>query len=268
MNTTKRIGIVAGAALLLSALPVTLQAAKPAAVAPAEAQSPAVDAEAVAALERMGAALRALKQFTLASEASTEVVLDNGQKIELDSQLKYQVQPPRHLFVDIESARAHRQLYYDGNTMTLYSPRLKYYASVDGVNATLGELAGKLWNNYGIDLPLADLFQWGSATAPRPTLISANHIGAGSVDGTPVEQYAFQQTDVDWQLWIGKSDNLPRKIVIISQDDPAQPAYTARLKWDVRAPIASTAYTFTPPKDAARIGILVVDAVAMQPEEK
>lgn len=269
MITNKRICIIAGAALLLSALPASLQAAKPApAPAPAAAQSPAVDADAVAALERMGAALRALKQFTLATDASTEVVLDNGQKIELDSQLKYQVQPPRHLFVDMESARAHRQLFYDGNTMTLYSPRLKYYASVDGVNATLGELAGKLWNDYGIDLPLADLFQWGSNTAARPTLISANHIGAASVDGTPVEQYAFQQTDVDWQLWIGKADNLPRKIVIISQDDPAQPAYSARLKWDIRAPIAPTAYTFTPPKDAARIGILVVDAVAMQPEEK
>ena len=267
MNTIKRTSVVAGAALLLAALPATLQAAKPA-VAPTATQSPAVNPEAVAALERMGAALRALKQFTLASDASTEVVLDNGQKIEMDSELKYQVQPPRHLFVDIESARSHRQIFYDGNTMTLYSPRLKYYASVDGVNATLGELAGKLWNNYGIDLPLADLFQWGSTTPPRATLISANRIGTGSVDGTPVDQYAFQQTDVDWQLWIGQDDHLPRKIVIISQDDPAQPAYTARLKWDVRAPIAPTSFTFTPPTDAARIGILVVDAVAMQPEEK
>lgn len=267
MNTTKRYGIVAGTALLLAALPLTLQAAKQAA-ATAASQNAAVDSSAVAALDRMGAALRALKQFTLASDASTEVVLDNGQKIELDSQLKYQVQPPKRLFVDMDSARTHRQLFYDGKTMTLYSPRLKYYASVDGVDATLGELAGKLWTDYGIDLPLADLFQWGSSTPPRSTLTSAVHVGSGSVDGASVDQYAFQQKDVDWQLWIGQDDHLPRKIVIISHDDPAQPAYTARLKWDVRAAIDPKSFTFTPPQGAARIGILVVDAVAMQPGEK
>ncbi|MEN5206566.1 DUF2092 domain-containing protein [Stenotrophomonas terrae] len=267
MNTIKRYGFVAGSALLLAALPLTSQAAKQAASAAAAAPA-AVDAGAVAALERMGAALRALKQFTLVSDATTEVVLDSGQKIELDSRVNYQVQPPRHLFVDMDSARTHRQLFYDGKTMTLYSPRLKYYASVDDVDATLSELAGKLWTEYGIDLPLADLFQWGSATPPHNVLTSAVHVGTASVDGAAVDQYAFRQPDVDWQLWIGQDDHLPRRIVIISQDDAALPAYTARLKWDVRAPINQASFTFTPPQGAARIGILVVDAVAMQPGEK
>lgn len=267
MNTKIRLRHAAMALLLLAPLPLVAEAAEQAASAPS-AQSPAVDPQAIAALEQMGAALRALKQFTLASDASTEVVLDSGQKIELDSQLKYQVKPPRQLFVDMESDRTHRQLFYNGNTMTLYSPRLKYYASVDGMDATLSELAAKLWTEYGIDLPLADLFQWGSANAPRNTLTSAMHVGAGSVDGTAVEQYAFRQPDVDWQLWIGQGDHLPRRIVIISHDDPALPAYTARLKWDLRAAIEPAAFTFTPPPDAARIGILVVDAVAMQPQEK
>ncbi len=267
MNTNTRLRNAAAAVLLVAALPVVADAAKQAAAAPAP-QNPAIDADAVAALDQMGAALRALKQFALASEASTEVVLDSGQKIELDSQVRYQVKPPRQLFVDMESARTHRQLFYDGSTMTLYSPRLKYYASVDGVDATLGELAGKLWTDYGIDLPLADLFQWGAGSPARSALTSAMHVGAGTIDGAPVYQYAFRQPDVDWQVWIGQGDHLPRRIVIISHDDPALPAYSARLKWDAHAAITPASFTFTPPQGAARIGILAVDAVAVQPEEK
>ena len=258
-----RVGLV----MLVVLSPLALPAAEHGAP-PANRQEAQIDATAVAALERMGRALRALKKFTLTSDASTEVVLDNGQKIELDGQVKYEVEPPRRLFLDISSDRAHRQLFYDGNTMTLYSPRLKYYASVDGVDATLGELAGKLWADYGIELPLTDLFLWGGDKPPRNPLTSAIYVGAGSMDGDRIDQYAFRQPGVDWQVWIGQADSLPRKIAITSHDDPALPTYTARLKWDTTPAIDSNAFTFVPPQGSARIELLVIDAVAMQPKEK
>ena len=254
--------------LVAAAWTYPLSAAAQADPSPPPKQDARLDAAAVAALDRMSKALRALPHFSLTSDASTEVVLDSGQKIELDGLIRYEVQPPRHLFLEIKNDRVQRQLFYDGSTLTLYSPRLKYYASVDGVHPTLGELAATLSDDYGIDLPLVDLFLWGTDDETRHALTSAIYVGAATLDGERVDQYAYQQPGVDWQLWIGQSTFLPRKIVITSLDDPALPKYTARLTWDTTSAIAAGRYTFKPPPGSARITLVNAGAVAAQSEEK
>lgn len=230
------------------------------AVAPATVP-PERDPAALAALDRMGAALRALKQFSLTSDASTEIVLDDGQKVELDGVVTYKVRTPNQLFLELRSDRQLRQLIYDGKALTLYSPRLKYYAQVDGLSSTLGELVEDAATRYGIDMPLADMFLWGTDKAPKTAIRSALHIGGGTVDGEPIEQYAFKQEGVDWQLWISKTTSLPKKLVITSLDDPALPQYRAQLRWDTRTPVPATAFRFSPPADAARITLVPVAVV-------
>jgi len=253
------------ACLLLAALAPAVHAATR--VAPAAppastpADSPERDPEALAALDRMGAALRALKQFSLTSQASTEVVLDDGQKVELDGVVTYKVKVPNQLFLELRSDRQLRQLFYDGKALSLYSPRLKYYARVDGLSATLGELVDDAASRYGIDMPLADMFLWGTDRAPKTAIRGALHIGGGTLDGEAIEQYAFKQDGVDWQLWVSKATALPKKLVITSLDDPALPQYRAQLRWDTRTPVAASAFQFTPPADAARIKLVPVAVV-------
>lgn len=257
------------ACLLLAALGVgaaASAAAPPPAAAATAAASNERDPEALAALDRMGAALRALKQFQLTSEASTELVLEDGQKIELDGTVTYKVKTPNQLFLELSSDRQLRQLTYDGKTLTVYSPRTKYYAQVDGLSATLGELVENAATRYGIEMPLADMFLWGTDKAPKTAIRSALYIGGGTIDGEAVDQYAFQQDGADWQLWVSKETALPKKLVINSLDDPAQPQYRARLHWDTRSPVASSAFQFTPPADAARIKLVPVEVAVVVPD--
>lgn len=259
--------------LLLATLVPCLHAApveaKPAAPAPTTAADSERDPAALAALDRMGAALRALKQFSLTSDASTEVVLDDGQKIELDGVVTYKVKAPNQLFLELRSDRQLRQLFYDGSTLSVYSPRLKYYAQVDGMSATLGDLVEDAATRYGIDLPLADMFLWGTDKAPKTAIRGALYIGGGTVDGEPVDQYAFKQEGVDWQLWVSTATSLPKKLIITSLDDPALPQYRAQLRWDTRTPVAETAFRFAPPADASRIKLVpVVMVVSADPQEK
>ncbi|MFG3450416.1 DUF2092 domain-containing protein [Stenotrophomonas sp. NPDC047960] len=249
---------LAGIALPLAAAP----APPPAARTDAGERDP----EALAALDRMGAALRGLKQFSLTSDASTEVVLEDGQKIELDGVVTYKVKAPNQLFLELRSDRQLRQLIYDGNALTVYSPRLKYYAQVDGAGASLGELVDQAATRYGIEMPLADMFLWGTDKAPKTAIRNALHIGGGTVDGEPVEQYAFKQDAVDWQVWISKATSLPKKLIINSLDDPAQPQYRARLTWDTRTPVPATAFQFSPPADAARIKLVPLEVAVVVPD--
>ena len=246
-------------------LPAQAAAPKPtttATTAPAAERDP----EALAALERMGAALRALNQFSLTSDASTEVVLEDGQKIELDGTVSYRVKRPNQVFVELDSDRQQRQLIYDGKALTVYAPKLKYYAQVDGLHATLGELVEHAASRYDIEFPLADMFLWGTDKAPSSLIRSARHIGGGSQAGEPIEQYAFQQDGVDWQVWISKANSLPVKLIINSLDDPAQPQYRARLRWDTRTPVPDSAFAFTPPADAHRIKLVPVAVAVAAPD--
>lgn len=251
------------AGLAGGALPL---AAAPARTPPATADAGERDPEALAALDRMGAALRGLRHFSLTSDASTEVVLEDGQKIELDGVVTYKVKAPDQLFLELRSDRQLRQLFYDGKALTVYSPRLKYYAQVDGAGATLGELVDQAALRYGIEMPLADMFLWGTDKAPTSAIRNALHIGGGTVDGEPVEQYAFKQDAVDWQVWISKATSLPKKLIINSLDDPAQPQYRARLNWDTGTAVPATAFHFTPPADAARIKLVPVDVAVVTPD--
>ena len=257
-TTCLLLGGMAGGALPL--------AAAPARTPPASTADSERDPEALAALDRMGAALRGLKQFSLTSDASTEVVLEDGQKIELDGVVTYKVKAPNQLFLELRSDRQLRQLFYDGNALTVYSPRLKYYAQVDGVGATLGELVDQAATRYGIEMPLADMFLWGTDKAPKTAIRNALHVGGGTLDGEPVEQYAFKQDAVDWQVWISKATSLPKKLIINSLDDPAQPQYRARLTWDTRTPVPATAFQFTPPADAAKIKLVPVEVAVVAPD--
>ena len=59
-----------------------------------------------------------------------------------------------------------RQIYYDGKNVTIYSPRLGYCASFDAP-PTIKETVQKARADYNVELPLADLFTWGTEKALR-----------------------------------------------------------------------------------------------------
>lgn len=246
------------------AMPLDARAAEAAATAPAAA--PVLEPEALAALDKMGAELRALKQFSLVSDTSLEIVLDDGQKIELDGTLTYKVIKPDQLFVDIASDRKHRQIYFDGKEFTINSPRLNMYASTPVQARTIGELAINAAEKYGIEFPLVDMFFWGTDHATKDQITSARHVGSATLDGQKVEHYAYTQENVHWQVWITEAGNLPKKFVITSQDDPALPQYRANLRWDTQTPLVASALKFTPAKDAQRIVLVSAETLAAEAE--
>ncbi|MDH5833576.1 DUF2092 domain-containing protein [Luteimonas kalidii] len=245
-----------GIALAMACAPTF--AAEPA-IAEPTAAAPVVDPVAIGALKKMGAALVALPGFTLQSDASIELVLDGGQKIELDQPIRYQVTRPDKLRVDIVRHDFERHVIFDGSRLTLWAPKEKFYASTPTEAGTIAELLANASERYDIDLPLTDLFLWGTDAAPVSAITTALHVGRSMVDGDAVQQYAFRQPGVDWQVWISDATSLPRKLVIVTHDDPALPKFTTRLDWETKTAVADEAFAFTPPADATEIVLVPVD---------
>jgi hypothetical protein len=226
--------------------------------APAGASPPAanaVDPAAIKALKDMGAYLQTLKRFRVSSEVTGERVLADGQKLQHSASADLDVARPNKLRAWMSSARAERELTYDGKTVTLYMPAQKYYSTI-AFDGTLGALFDRLEQKYAVQLPLSDLFVFGTPAAQFDKVESAMNAGRDLVGKDLCDHYAFRSGMIDWQIWIttGKKP-LPRKIVITNRADEARPQSVTLIDWDLKAPPNDAVFQFMPPKGASRIAI-------------
>src|SRR4029078_5125895 len=154
--------------LALSLLAMLLAAPNaPAQTPPAgapQAATSAVDPASLQALKDMGAFLQTLKRFRVSTELTGERVLADGQKLQHTATADLDVERPNKIRALMHIARSDRELVYDGKTVTLYTPAQKYYSTVEFTD-TIGKLIERLEERYGVELPLADFFLWGTPVA-------------------------------------------------------------------------------------------------------
>lgn len=228
---------------------------------PAAETAASIEPEAIAAVNRMGAYLRTLDDFEVQAETTVdEVAADNGQKLQFSGSTRYRVRPPNAFQVQTRTDRRHRDFYYNGNEFTVYSPRMQFYATAPAP-ATITETLNVLEERYDIEMPLRDLFTWGTAQGPDVSNIAAaDHVGFARMGGVDTDQYAFRQGAVDWQIWIERGERpLPRKVVITSREEEGQPQYSAELAWNLSPRFSASTFAFAPPAEARRIQIAAAE---------
>lgn len=243
--------------ILMLGLVAFMFAATPALGQPAPASNP-VDPAAIQALKDMGAYLQKLQRFRVSTDLTGERVLADGQKLQHAATAEIDVQRPNMIRIATETARARRVLTYDGKTVTLFTPAQKYYSSVP-FSGNLDALADALEKRYGVQIPLQDLFLWGTPAAPTDKIESAMNAGQDIVDGVVCDHYAFRQGTLDWQIWIQAGDPpLPRRLVITNRADEARPQSTSTIDWNLKPGFKNSIFTFVPPQGARKIELVPV----------
>ncbi|MGB0010137.1 MAG: DUF2092 domain-containing protein [Candidatus Sulfotelmatobacter sp.] len=124
----------------------------------------AIDPDAMDALNKMGSYLRTLKSFQVTADVATDNVLDDGQTLQFSTKVDLVAVRPNRLRAEIIGDDEHRFLFFDGKNFTIFGQVVNYYATVPAP-PTLAELNDRLSEKYGIELPLVDLFQWGTNDA-------------------------------------------------------------------------------------------------------
>jgi hypothetical protein len=217
-----------------------------------------VDPDALAALDRMGTELRSHQVIDVKSDVLTEDVLDSGQKLQYAGTVETQARRPNAFRISMVSDLKDRQIYYDGKTVTIFSPRLGYYASFPAPD-TIGKTLVLAKDKFAIEVPLADLFAWGTDKELIARVKSGFFVRDEHVGSQVCNHYAFRNEHVDWQIWIAKDGPaLPCKLVITSRDDPAMPQYSAVLHWSFPTSIPDNVFAFAPPASAKKIMIAKV----------
>jgi hypothetical protein len=236
----------AAAFALLASAPAVAQTAPAAPMGPSMPKL-VLEPEAEAALNRMGATLRALNSFQVVSNFSFERVYPGNHKLMSTGRSTYIVQQPDRLSIEMESADTHRRIVYNGKVMTVAALKAGRYVTFP-MQGRVADVLAAASEDYGIEFPLQDLFRWGdpSSTVVRPT--AGYRIGDALVNGRRLVQYAFTQPGVDFQVWLDESGTqaLPVKMVITNTEVPAQPQFIAHYSWNQAPAITADTFTFKP----------------------
>jgi hypothetical protein len=199
-----------------------------------------VDPAAVAALERMITSVRELTALSVKALVESDE-LENGRAVKHLSTIQLTIHRPNRLRAEVQTDRTQRQLFYDGQSFTIWSPRAGYYASAPapGTIANLVTLAAE---RYAVDLPFDQVFPWEHFEVGE--LRAATVLGAALVEGTECDHFAFRQAGIEWELWMDR-DSLPRKVQLSDR--------RVTYSWERGLLGEASQFTFTPPKDARKI---------------
>lgn len=217
---------------------------------------PPIEPQSIEALKTMGDHLQSLQTFSLKAATTTEIVLDNDQKLEIGGTAIYEVKRPDRLRIDLATDAVHGELIYDGKTVVYASPDQNVYAQVPAPN-TIKDMLEEAATRYNLTFPLADLFSWGTPDAPIDLIREGFFVGHAYVNGKETDHWAYRGPDQDAEIWISTEGSpLPLKISLVDRDDLTRPRITSVLEWTENATIAEDTFQYKPTDGATKIRFL------------
>ena len=77
-------------------------------------------------------------------------------------------------------------------------------------------------------------------------LSSAIWVGQSKIGGVKTDHLAFTAKGIDWEIWIGTRDKLPRLMVVSYRDGERQPTFTVEFSdWKLDAPVSAQTFNYT-----------------------
>jgi len=220
----------------------------------AQAQPPGVEPQADRLLRKMTDYIGGLKQFSVDTRSTIEVVTPSGQKLQFDNGAALSVQRPNKLFAKRRGDLTDQVFYYDGKTLSLYNPNEKVYATVPAPG-TIEAMLDFARDSLDLVAPASDLVYRNAYEILIEDVTVGFVVGKAVIDGVRCDHLAFRKPDVDFQIWIQEGATpLPRKFVITSKRVAGVPEFGMVLtNWNGAPKLAEGVFSFKAPKDAKSI---------------
>jgi len=224
-------------------------------------ESSAIAPKAAQALQQMSDYLGSLEQFSFRTENTSDQVMPSGQKLQFGENTDIAIYRPNRFRVNRDGDLAEQEFYFDGNTFTLYGKFVNYYATLKmSETVDIDTALDFAKEEIGVIAPTSDLFYNDSHVGLMEDVTSAEVVGTSMVGGIECQHLAFRGQEVDWQIWIEKSETpLPRKFLITSKWITGSPQFTAVFTdWNTSAILEDSLFEFSAPPQAEEIGFINV----------
>jgi hypothetical protein len=254
---TARVSYATGYRSLL----VGLAALGIAACGPAE---PRTDAERLARgrelVQQMSDRLAAATEIQVSTNETRDVVRRSGAKEAVAGTGEYTLRRPDRFHARITSGRG-LEAWYNGKVLTVAAHQEKVFAQApmpETINRTLDALAER----YDMALPMGDLFYGPAAKALLSDTSKGGYVGTEDVGGTRCYHLAFQDTGVEFELWLPvDGEPLPRRFKVLQKRRTGQPVVDVTFtRWNFAPQLTNAA--FVPKLPADYEGIALVQRAA------
>lgn len=204
------------AAVLALAGPAAAQQAVPTQPAPqprfALPDEPQLEPKAVDILKAMSGRLAAARSMRFTAVATYESLARTGLPLAYSTVSEVLLQRPDKLRVITPADGTPSEFYYDGRTMTAYTPGVEL-AAVAAAPPTIDAMLQAAYGKAAIYFPFTDIIVADPYGDLAPQLKLAFFVGQSKVvGGVPTDMVVIADERVQAQIWIGVEDRLPRRI--------------------------------------------------------
>ncbi len=245
-------GTLLAATVLLAGSGVALAEDK---AAPPAAPALAIkDERALLLLKGMSDTVAKARTLSFRVRSLVPLAAPTGQYVSLFASSRVLLQRPDRLFVESRGDLLPNDLYYNGKTVTVIGPARKFYAQQEVSGSTLDTVLDQDIPAADSLAPFVDLLVSDPYARLAKDLSSALVVGQSTIGGVKTDHLAFAARGVDWEVWIGAHDKLPRLVVVSYRGDGRQPSFTVEYSdWKLNAPMLAQSFSVTIPKDAVKL---------------
>ena len=221
---------------------------------PALPVRPALSEDADAALATLNKTLSA-SELSFSAKTSRVYLNESGQPLHIFHTMKVLVRRPDRLKIQVTGDDGANDLFYDGKTVSLFSPDRKVYSVMPapgGIPAALTEVLDRL----NIDFPLVNFFGVSPDQSLLRKVIAGWQVGTATIDGVECRHLFFHQmAGTEMELWVENTNAaIPRRLIVTYRLLPGQPRFVAEFtNWDSKAHPSDSVFAFQPPADAKQV---------------
>ncbi|WP_107669365.1 DUF2092 domain-containing protein [Cyanothece sp. BG0011] len=213
-----------------------------------------IEPQAIALIKSMSDRLTATDSMTFTAVSTYESPSRLGPPLIYTTISEVTVQRPNQLKVITPGDGPANEFYYDGQTITAYSPAENLVAVADAP-ATLDAALKLAYDSAAIYFPFTDVIVSNPYQDIREGLQIAFVVGQSSVvGGTTTDIVAVANDSIFAQIWIGAEDKLPRMIRAVYRDDPSRLRHQVEFSdWQLDIPVSAGDFTSSEAKKATTI---------------
>jgi hypothetical protein len=233
---------------------------------------PGLEPRAIDILKATSARLAAAKSMSFTAVVSYESPSRLGPPLVYSTKSEVTLLRPDKLRVITLGDGPRSEFYYDGKTMTAFSPAENLVAIADAP-PTIDAALQAAFDSGAIYFPFTDVIVADPYKDIANGLKIAFYIGQSDVvGGTTTDMVAYVTGDVFVQAWIGVQDKLPRRVYAIYLNDRARLRHVLELTdWNLDPSVPADAFVPVSAAGAARIAFARPDsgnAPGMKPPPK
>jgi hypothetical protein len=204
-------------------------------------------------LQQMSEKLAQAKNLSFKVDRKLDAALVEGRNVAENAQIEISVSRPGKFLAKSESNDNVRQVFFDGQNLTIYDETMKLYATAP-VTGTIDEAVAKIDENYGFTPPLAEFILSDPYQALSPQIKTKTYKGKETIAGVECHHLSLSGDVADSELWIGTADLLPRKLVATFKNREGSPKLQADFSsWNLAPTLDEKVFAFVAPADAEKV---------------